>query len=183
MPGQYTVELDANGQHLTQCVSVMEDPRIATSADDLKASFALSQKIAPVLADAAAAYREKSALGKLLEKRFPKPPADAAVADALAKLRAKPVPGAPTFQSVGTALAEVEGALEFADVAPTPVQNRVVDDQIAKLAALRSDWAAEQAGPLAALNAALAKSGQPPVTITDAEKLAVEPPDEGQDLP
>ena len=182
LPGDYTVVLEADGKRLTAPLTIVEDPRVTASADDLRMSFAFSQSVDAALADASAKYRDAAALAKLLDMRFPKN-AKAVDPAALESLRRKPPEGSPTFQSVATALAGIETALESADAAPTDAQRQFVDDQIAKLAALKAEWTAKQAGPLAELNAALARAGQQPVTLAEAEKLPIETPDDGEDLP
>jgi hypothetical protein len=184
LPGTYTVALTADGNRSTAPLTVEEDPRVKVTRADLQASLALSQKIAPALAEAALGYREQRALKKLLEQRFPK---SGKITDETRKLleplQAKPEEGKPTFESVGEMLSGIERALESADAAPTPAQQQFVDDALAKLAAVRREWEQARSGSLASLNAALARTGGKPVAIPDKDKLAAEEPDEGQDLP
>jgi hypothetical protein len=185
LPGDYVVLLEAGGKRVTAPLTIVEDPRIAVSMADLAASFALSQKIDAAMAEAGKFYREERALAKLLEKRFPKATRnpDSAIAAALDRLRAKSPAGAASFETVAETLASLEASLESADVAPTMVQQTFADDALAKLETAKADWTAKQSGPLADLNAALQRAGQNPVTLSDAAKLPVEEPDEGQDLP
>ena len=184
VPGEYRVALTVNGRRYTAPLTVSEDPRVRTTPADLEASLALSRKIAPALADAALGYREQRALKKLLDQRFPK---TGKASDEMRKmvepLQAEPAEGQPTFQSVAEMLSGVEGALESADAAPTAAQQRFVDDALAKLDAVKRDWALAKSGSLANLNAALSRAGEKPVVIPDRDKLTAEEPEEGTDLP
>jgi photosystem II stability/assembly factor-like uncharacterized protein len=184
LPGQYRVVLSAGGKQYSAPLTLREDPRAQVTAADLQASLALSQKIAPALADAALGFREQHALRRLLDQRFPEAAKTREdIRKLLEPLRAEPAEGHPTFESVAGVLSGVERALESADVAPTPVQQQFVDDAIAKLAAVQRDWDEAKSGSLASLNAALARSGEKPVVIPDKDKLTAEKLDEGEDLP
>jgi hypothetical protein len=99
------------------------------------------------------------------------------------KLRAKPAAGRPAFEAIARKLARSESSLESADAAPTQSQQTVVADALAMLDTAKTDWATMKAGPLAALNASLARAGQKPVEISAAALREVEEPDEGEDLP
>src|SRR6185503_10808915 len=113
------VALTVNGKRYTAPLTVVEDPRVNVTTADLQASLALSQKIAPALADVALGYREQRTLSALLDKRYPEA---AKIHEETRKLldvlRAKPAEGKPTFGSVAEMLTGVERALESADVAP-----------------------------------------------------------------
>jgi len=184
VPGEYRVVLTAGGRQYGAPLSVKEDPRVRATAADLQASLALSEKIAPALAQAALGFREQHALARLLKERFPK---TVKLQDEtrllIEKLRAEPAEGHPTFESVASSLGRIEGALESADAAPTAIQQQFVDDAIAKLAAVQREWDDAKSGSLASLNAALAGAGEKPVTIPDKDELREEAPDEGEDLP
>jgi hypothetical protein len=184
LPGTYTVALTVNGKRYTAPLTVAEDPRVKATAADLQASLALSQKIAPALAEAALGYREQRALKKVLDERFPKATKQRdEMRTMIESLRAEPAEGRPTFKSVSEMLAGVERALESADAAPTPAQQQFVDDALMKLDQIQRDWAQAKSGSLANLNAALASAGEKPVVIPDKDKLASEEPEEGEDLP
>jgi hypothetical protein len=184
LPGKYTVVLEAEGQRYTAPLTVTEDPRVTASAVDLARELALSQKIDAALADATDGYREKAALLKALDAQFPKSafmdPATRAVVE---KLRAKPAAGQPTFEAVARKLARAEGELESADATPTVVQEQLASDAIVSLAGVKKDWAAAKSGPLADLNASLARAGQKPVEISATDLREVDEPDDGEDLP
>ncbi|MDE2133162.1 MAG: hypothetical protein KGM97_00490 [Alphaproteobacteria bacterium] len=184
LPGDYTVTLRAGGKSYTAPLHIGEDPRITASLADLAASLALSQKIGAALTQAASGYREQTAIRKQLDARFPKGGSkSAAGVRALAdRLREKPAAGSPTFESAAGMLTDIENALESADAPPTEAQQQTVTDAVAKLGAARHDWDATKAGPLADLNAALARAGEATVAATAADMRRVEAP-EPRDLP
>ncbi len=184
LPGDYTVTLQAGGKSYTTLLHVGEDPRITASLADLAASLVLSQKIGAALAQATSGYREQTAIRKQLDARFPKggSKSDAGLRALADRLREKPAAGSPTFESAAGMLTAIENALESADAPPTEAQQQTVTDAMAKLDAARLDWDAAKAGPLADLNAALARAGEAPVAATAADMRRVEAP-EPQDLP
>lgn len=183
LPGRYSVELHVGDKSFSEPLQVLEDPRVPATPADLEALLQLSMKADAALGEATRGFREKAAVLKILDARFPADKTAAALAPLIDQIRAKPAPGAATFEGAAGALGMTESALEEADVAPTPSQEQYVDDAIARLAAARHDWEAIKSGPLAGLNAALAHAGQKPIVVSDAALRAVEPPDEGEDLP
>ncbi len=184
LPGNYTVVLEAGGQRYTAPLTITEDPRVTASADDLKSELALSLKIDAALADASNGYREQAVLRKELDRRFPAGARlDEAASALVEKLRAKPPMGVPGFDAIARKLARSESALESADVAPTQSQQMAADEALKALNTANADWAAAKAGPLAQLNAALARAGQKPIEISAAALRDVEEPDDGEDLP
>ena len=178
LPGDYTVVLTADGRSYSAPLHVAEDPRVKTNADDLNASLLLSQNIYRMLARARRGYGEIEAVRRELDARFPATAKNVS-ADAV---RATLGTGAK-FQAASTALSHVETALESADVAPSAAQNAVVARALAVLDKADADWTAAKSGALAALNAALEKAHEKPITIPPPDKLDVEAPDPGQDLP
>lgn len=185
LPGDYTVTLEADDTHATAPLHIAEDPRVKASLTDLKASLALSQKIADALVRARQGYGEIKAVHRALDMRFPEKAkgGDAALRALADKLRKKPAPGTPAFEAASAMLTGVENALESTDAAPVPAQQAFVAEALKKLDAAEHNWAEEKAGPLAALNAALAHAHEKPVTIPPADQLDLEAPDSGQDLP
>ncbi|MBU6472154.1 MAG: hypothetical protein KGQ94_05810, partial [Alphaproteobacteria bacterium] len=87
------------------------------------------------------------------------------------------------FEAASAALASLETALESADVAPTAAQDADMARALAVLDKADADWTNAKAGALAVLNAALEKAQERPITIPPPDKLDVEAPDPGQDLP
>jgi photosystem II stability/assembly factor-like uncharacterized protein len=185
LPGTYQVVLKVDGRSYNAPLTVGEDPRVKTSQDDLKASLALSQQIDALLAKAREGYGERQAVEKQLDLLFPEKAK--AVKDSLRdiadKLRKKPMPGETTFDSVDGMLGGIAVDLGAVDTAPTDAQRAVVADAAAKLDVLNRNWAALKSGPLATMNAGLARAHRKPVVIPAANTLVVEPPEEGDDVP
>jgi len=67
LPGQYTVVLTANGKTYSQPLVVQMDPRVKTSAADLKQQLALSQQVYNDLAKVAPAAEQVDAARKQLD--------------------------------------------------------------------------------------------------------------------
>ncbi|WP_174299498.1 sialidase family protein [Caulobacter sp. S45] len=203
-PGPYQVVLRADGQTFSATLTVRADPRVSVSAADLQASLALSQRIGAGLARARKGYGETRAVKARLDVLFPAAAVAAATSEptsgrtarddraallpdqvrAIASgLRQPPAPNEPAFDDIDGRLASVESDLEAADAAPTSGQTQVVDDALGQLDAAWSRWSAFKSGPLAALNVSLVRQGRTPVSVPPADKLNVEAPDPGQDLP
>lgn len=187
LPGRYEVVLAVGGQRSTASLLVREDPRIKTSAQDLKASLDLSIQIAHALAENRVACGEQQAVAKQVQALFPAQGGNSAKApDALKTLAdrilQKPAVGEPTFTSIDSILVGIETDLEAVDSAPTAAQRAVVSDTLLKLAQLERDWSAMKSGPLAQLNAQLKNASRKQIVIPPPDHLDVEA-EEGDDLP
>ena len=185
LPGHYTVVLRANGARYTVPLTVLEDPRVTASLSELRDSLELSRTIERALADACDGYRERHAILKLLDARFPKKGggANGEIGTMVDRLREKPAEGHPTFETVANSLTGIERGLESADTAPTQTQRQFFADALAKLDGVKREWVAVKAGPLTDLNAALKRAGKHEIILSEAEKLSGEAPDLGHDLP
>ncbi|HTZ70656.1 MAG TPA: hypothetical protein VMB71_08405 [Acetobacteraceae bacterium] len=197
VPGDYKIVLHADGETFYTPLTVKEDPRIHASLRDLSASQALSTRIDEALARNRIAYAEQQAVLKQLDAIAPAdvalvpastagtPKADVpdevrAIGD---NLRKPPAKGELSFDAIDEILGGIETDLESADAAPTAAQRAVVDNTLTKLAAAATRWTNFKATQLPKLNADLAQAGLKPVTIPAADKLQVDAPDPGQDLP
>ena len=178
LPGDYTVVLTAGGESYSVPLHVAEDPRVSASMDDLRASLVLSQHLYQSLARARQGYGEMAAVRHQLDARFPAK-AKNAQADAVRAALGEDA----QFEAASAALASLETALESADVAPTAAQDADMARALAVLDKADADWTNAKAGALAVLNAALEKAHERPITIPPPDKLDVEAPDPGQDLP
>ncbi|MDE2181857.1 MAG: hypothetical protein KGJ78_02420 [Alphaproteobacteria bacterium] len=183
LPGDYTATLTTDGRTYTAPLRVTEDPRVQATPADLRASLALSQRIAAALAEARLGYGEQQAMRKQLDARFPAGRSHSTLQDLADKLREKPASTTPTFASASDQLAGIENALEAADAAPSEAQRQTTERAFAALADAQRAWSAQKAGLLAQLNAALTGSGQKPITIPASNDLEIDAPDPGQDLP
>ncbi len=199
-PGVYQIVLSVNGRTSAAKLVVGTDPRVSVSAADLQASLTLSQRIDTALARARQGYGETKAVQARLDALSPAMAPSASTAGpakpddpaaplsdqvrALSEgLRKPPTPSEPAFEDIDSRLGSVEIDLEAADTAPTPGQTQVVDETLSQLDAAWSRWSAFKSGPLATLNVSLARQGRGPVIVPPADRLDVEAPDPGQDLP
>ena len=207
LPGDYTVTLTAGGRAYRAPLHLSLDPRVKVSSVDLRAAFDLSGRIGTALAQARTGFAQMqavelqldalapaSASSAALAASAPAPSAHTTKADAAGDLpdqarvlasglRRPPTASGPRFETVAGVLAAIEGDLEGADAAPTAAQVKVVDAQLADLAAAQARWDAFKAHELAAIDAALRRAGRRPVVIPPPGALTVTPPDPGQDLP
>jgi photosystem II stability/assembly factor-like uncharacterized protein len=199
VPREYQAVLRVGGHSYAAPLTVREDPRVKVTPADLRASLALSRTIAEALARARQGYGEVVAVRTQLETRFPaavagagaaKPTADDRLgllpdqARALASgLRQPPRSGELSFEAVDGILGEIEGNLEAADAAPTAAQEQVVRETLAKLDRAWDRWSAFKSKDLHDLNTSLQAQGRTPVAVPPADRLEVEAPDRGQDLP
>ncbi len=175
-PGRYTVRLSAGGRTLTQPLSVVKDPRISATDEDLVRQFELARRVEALRVRVAAALAEAAALRAQAAALAPK--ATGAAAAALVELaRAlEPVAGPPVrpeeFYNLSDAaptsllrltvsLSRFQGAVESADAAPTPdavtgfgQRGEAVEQGLAA-------WRAFGAAEVPKANRALAAAGLP----------------------
>jgi photosystem II stability/assembly factor-like uncharacterized protein len=197
VPGDYNIVLRVDGRAFKASLKLREDPRIKVENADLAASLALSQKIAAASARARIGYGETQSVLEQLKalSRESKASKPAKVSDAAAGLlpgqaqamatglRAPPSPGKLTFEAADGILVSTEVDLESADAAPTQAQRDVVADAIARLDQAETRWTAFKTGDLVHMNTALKSAARPQIVIPPVDKLRVEPPKGGQDLP
>ena len=69
VPGNYTVNLTANGKSSTQPLTIKLDPRVKTSQDALARQFSLASKLAARLGEASAAVQQAGDLRKQIDAR------------------------------------------------------------------------------------------------------------------
>jgi photosystem II stability/assembly factor-like uncharacterized protein len=176
-PGRYTVRLTAGGRTLEKPLTVSKDPRIPASDADLARQFDLARQAEAFRVRVAVAAGEAEALRTQVEALRGK--ASGAAASALTAFRAAleaiagppNTPGNELFDETSLAptslrrlsgsLALIQGAVESADVAPTPdaVEGFRRRGEIAEqgLAA----WRQFRATEIPRVNGALAASGLP----------------------
>ena len=171
--GRYTVTLRVSGIAQVQPLEVRMDPRVRTGAADLARAYALSRQLDSGIAQAAAALDRVHALRALLATRLDRtrgPMAEELKAfDArLAKLQggASGRFGAPEEPSLGRVrgeLAQLFGAVEEADVAPTTQLVAAAREKLADLAALLATWRAASETELTRINTLLRVSNIPEI--------------------
>jgi photosystem II stability/assembly factor-like uncharacterized protein len=181
LPGKYTAVLSAGGQTRTAGLTVREDPRVAASLADMRASLALSRRIGPALQAAWVGAAESAALRKQIGALTGD--AKAAAKDGATSLGAAIGTGPDSFDAIDTVLGAIETDLEGTDAAPTAAQETVVTERIGALEATERRWAAWKADTLPGLNASVAKAGGPRLTVPPRDRLTLAAPDPGDDLP
>jgi photosystem II stability/assembly factor-like uncharacterized protein len=130
LPGRYEVRLTVDGKTLSQPLTVVMDPRVKTSTDDLAALLSFERQVAAEMARSAELARAATALRKRLEtERSTATDADARARAAreLADLE-KVVSAVPTENpsAVNAVLASLATDLEGVDAAPTEPQREVL---------------------------------------------------------
>lgn len=144
MPGTYTVKLTAGGKTYTQPLVVKMDPRVKTSTAALQQQFTLSKQLYDQAREADEAVEKIHSLRQAH--------ANDETGKALAALAGEPAgrgagrfggPAAPdTLSSVKASMDVLMHALQEADVAPSAVQVKAVNERRAAMAKLMSRWAA-----------------------------------------
>jgi hypothetical protein len=177
LPGNYTVNLTANGKSSLQQLVVKMDPRISTSEDGLRREFVAASRISAQLGEVAAAQTRAGELQKQIAARKTEAGATAEIAAALADLARKidEVQGAPgeeefgffglrlaggepsTLHKVAVALTGLLMIVDGSDAPPTADAQKAAEHWEAAGADALARWKAIEAD-LGAVNAALEKA-------------------------
>jgi photosystem II stability/assembly factor-like uncharacterized protein len=173
MPGNYTVKLTANGQSYSQPLVVKMDPRVHTSAVDLKQQFTLSKQLYDDVAEVAQSLDQIRALRKQVQQLHERA-GQGAAADALYAFDKKaaalegagrgagrfaPAGGPDTLASVQAALTGLLRLLQGADAAPTSQAASAAEDRRKAKTELMARWRALREQDLRTLNAQLRQAG------------------------
>jgi photosystem II stability/assembly factor-like uncharacterized protein len=126
LPGRYSVRLTVDGKTQTQPLTVKMDPRVKTSAADLKLMYDTSRAVDAMLRRVARAQAEIRAL-----------PAKTSAATELGQRLAR----------AGAPLAQMFSAVEGADAAPMPVVLDAWKATSAAVDAALAEWEKMKAGP------------------------------------
>ena len=169
-PGTYTVRLTAGGKTLTQPLVVQMDPRVKTSQADLDAQFALSQRVANDAAEVSKANSQAAEIEKRMrESKAPSP----ALLNFKTQFEAVAGPAPEGFGNPVTpvntdhtslryltgAIGQVYGALQSADAAPTPDQQRAAEQLESQMKTTLADWQKLVSTELPKLNTELKQAG------------------------
>ncbi|HEX7826481.1 MAG TPA: hypothetical protein VF477_16385, partial [Mycobacterium sp.] len=124
LPGKYTVRLTVDGRSQTQPLIVKMDPRVKTTAAELKLQYDTSRAIDALLRRTATASRD---------------------------MKAAKTPGATDLDQrlsrASAALGQLFGAVEAADAAPMPVVLEAWKATLAAVEPLLAEWEKMKAGP------------------------------------
>lgn len=166
LPGIYSIVLTVDGQQYRAPLVVQLDPRVHTSAADLRALLSFSQSVCAALQRAStASQEEKPAHDQLdaLAKRLTGG-GDKALLRAVEKLRdATADKGGDTdLGTISGRLSSLEADAESADLAPTPADQEVFDNESKALERAERAWHADQVA-IGKLNTRLKRAGLPVV--------------------
>jgi len=179
-PGRYEVRLTANGHAYTQPLTLKLDPRVKAPEADLLKQFAMARTIDQEQAKLQGTIREADRLHESLRKvagNLKAQPVLAGQANALddkltAFIGPSPAYGGevtltaqPTLRSVSAAWAELDRAVESADVAPTVDAREALEHDRQLTERVMSKWADLKARDLAGLNAALRQAGRGDLSV------------------
>jgi photosystem II stability/assembly factor-like uncharacterized protein len=147
-PGAYTVRLTADGKTLTRPLTVQIDPRVKTPQAELDAQFALSQRLAGDVAEVAKAIAQASQIEKQL--RGTEHPDQARTLKLVELLG--PAPGGygtpvmpvntdhTSLRYLAGTLGQLFGAVQSADLAPTPDQQKAATALEAQMKITLAEW-------------------------------------------
>ena len=181
MPGKYRIVLTVAGKSYEQTLTLMMDPRVRTSVDDLAAQFKLSKQ----LYDEWLALSSISESVRLIRSQISEWQKRTLTADLKAHIDALSgklqtlagAGGGPGGPGAGAGVARVTVAtatgrvrtlftlLEGVDVAPTPQAAAAVPDVLKDSRSLQESWQAIRSQDIPALNLELRAAGLPVLAI------------------
>ncbi|MGA2237269.1 MAG: glycoside hydrolase [Terriglobales bacterium] len=180
LPGKYLIALEISGQsyqRYTQTLDVKMDPRVKTSAEDLRRQFELDQKIAGAL------HRDYEAVQQVrsLRAQLKALSGHAAIAKAAAELEAKAAaiegdeggygtlylstPEGRSLARLNSGFSALVSALDTADAAPTTQQVAMFGELDKALEEKLSAWGQLRSKDIPALNEQLKKAGLPLIDL------------------
>lgn len=179
LPGEYTVKLTANGQSVTQPLTVKMDPRVPTPAAALQRQFALAMRLTDAIRrDYEALQQVKSLRAQLRNVRAHAAQSTSALTDAIARVDESAAalegtgggPGAAGISATAENLTRLNGELvtllnivDGADAEPTTQVVAAVGDLERALAEQLARWRDVQEREVSALDAQLRKAGLPAI--------------------
>jgi hypothetical protein len=185
LPGKYQIRLTIAGTAHTVPFEIKMDPRVQTSAEDLRRQFELMLKVRDredELNKAILGIRELRAQLLALEKRVrtddsAKPivsaSADlrkqiAAIEEELIQVNSKASEDEANYPTrLNSKLAYLQAVMDSADTAPTAAERAVFADLDQRLEAQLSKWSEVLSRGVPALNEAMRKNNVPPVSVSD----------------
>ncbi|MDE2052271.1 MAG: hypothetical protein KGJ72_14765, partial [Gammaproteobacteria bacterium] len=167
LPGIYSIVLTAGGQQYRAPLIVQLDPRVHTSGADLRTLLTFSQSLCAALERAGTAYQgEKSAHDELeaLARRLNATHGDHALLGAVEKLRDATADhgGDTDLGAISGRISGLEADAESADLAPTPADSEVFDQESKALDQAVHAWQEDQSA-IRKLNVRLRRAGEPPI--------------------
>ena len=190
LPGDYTVVLKVDGKEQRAPLHVSEDPRVPASPDDLKAQLAFSLDLDKAMERAWKGAGEMQAAHEQLDAiahKLGNHPNDEALKKRVDELLARTAPGGRRrggdgLVALSASFAGLESQQESADAAPTQPDRDGYADAAAKLDKAEGDWASTRKA-LDALAPDLKKAGFKPIVYPPMDRMHVDAPEGGQDMP
>ena len=183
LPGKYAVKLTAEGKTYSQTLEIRMDPRVKTSAEDLRRQFELDRKIADALHrdyEAVQQVRSLRAQMKAVLTKNPPPEVAKSIQDLETKAAAVEgdeggygtrflsTPEGRSLARLNTGLNMLLGALDSADAAPTTQQSATFAEVEKALSEQLSAWAQVKSKDVPQLNEQLKKAGLPEIDLKKA---------------
>jgi hypothetical protein len=140
LPGAYQIRLTVDAKSLVQPLTLVMDPRVATTSQDLEKQFALEIKLSEGLQRANQATREiheARAAGRISEETERK-----LAGGGRRGGEDESGSGAPTLARVSGNLAQLISVLDSADAAPTAQASVAAEQSLAQLDELLKQWEA-----------------------------------------
>ena len=172
LPGKYTVRLSVNGEKLTEPLTVKMDPRVKTPFVGLRLQFNTATNLASMMSRSAVAVGEAKSVDEQLEKLSSQVSGEiknsvAALAEKvgvlLGKTKDRPAGSGPAITTVDGEVNELYGAIDRADVAPTPAQLKAVGHVGEELTEALKKWEAIKSADLPVLNQKLKGANLPEI--------------------
>ncbi|MGH8297153.1 MAG: hypothetical protein ACRETZ_16895, partial [Steroidobacteraceae bacterium] len=168
LPGIYSIILTADGQRYRAPLVVQLDPRVHTSATDLRALLSYSQSLCAALDRASAVYQAVKPAHDALETlaaRLTGGHGDRALLRSLGKLRDATAAGVENLSRISGRISALEADAESADLAPTPADQQVFDEESKALDQAARAWNGSRTA-IRKLNVRLRRAGLPAVGVS-----------------
>lgn len=173
-PGQYQAVLTVNGAKYTQKFSVVIDPRVTASQNDLEVQFDAARSISAGLAASTSQFKAAETLKDAIADRKKKLEGNSAAKEALDALKGvsdkldtiqQGTDDAPGLGPVNRDLARIIFMVEAGDAAPSDTAKDATAESCAALAKSLSAWRDLNATTLPSTNSVLAKFQADPLPI------------------
>ncbi len=164
LPGNYNVKLTVNGKTYVRPLTVKIDPRVKTSAVNLKMQYDLSVQCYKGLQQAMGALSEIDTIKKQIKSLLPQ--SNAPLTNALSAFETRllafentPQGNAqPNYRRLESALGSIFNILQETDMPTTTQTISAVNESVAKLKALSLQWNGFKTKDLEAINQQLQKA-------------------------
>jgi hypothetical protein len=179
LPGTYQVRLTADGNVLTEMLTIKMDPRVDATPDDLEKLFALESKLAASVNNSSEAALEAHSIREQVDKlsKSTAPPVPAPIKEELEKLDKQLdslLDGVEKSANAGAAhgldglageTSSLYGQVGQADAAPTSVQEQASTRTISELSKVLPAWQQIEASSIPDLNRLLQAAHLPLLSL------------------